>query len=164
MPPLTSTEQDRLIILLIDVDFQSVGLTDFRWAANLSFTEGTVKRGAVPNTFLHTFICWFNLFNSFFTENIYRGEKYSITILQDEKKKTLISGSGKWERARIFLIPRVKENVTDNDQSHFFWIVRDASIVVNDTCDDRYSPKTFPVLYPGMLFLAYIVFRIKIWF
>lgn len=65
---------------------------------------------------------------------------------------------------RIFLIPRVKENVTDNDQSHFFWIVRDASIVVNDTCDDRYSPKTFPVLYPGMLFLAYIVFRIKIWF
>lgn len=161
MPPLTSTEQDRLRILLIDVDFQSLGLTDFRWAANPSFTEGTVKRGAVPNTFLHTFICWLiYLIHSLL--KIFTEEKNIPSQSCRMKRKRhwyQAQGSG-----RIFLIPRVKENVTDNDQSHFFWIVRDASIVVNDTCDDRYSPKTFPVLYPGMLFLAYIVFRIKIWF
>lgn len=41
----------------------------------------------MPNSSICSFICWFNLFSSFFTKSIDRGEKYLITILQVKKKK-----------------------------------------------------------------------------
>lgn len=48
----------------------------------------------MPNSSVCSFICWFNLFSSFFTKSIDRGEKYLITIVQVKKKRCWYQAQG----------------------------------------------------------------------